>query len=125
MRTIREDLGPPTIVEVQIGPMPKNILDRAPQVKVKFSDGTSKTLFSFYPDEISFEEKELLGMTEGQAHQLRHNKDVDYLRERTQQDFSSPYFHEEEIDEEDKEDNLDDDRYTGMSPRKIMYIDEL
>jgi hypothetical protein len=45
-----------------------------------FDDGTRRDLFSFYPDEIRFDEGELIGLTEFEAHALRHRKDVAYLR---------------------------------------------
>jgi hypothetical protein len=53
-----------------------------PVVTAEFSDGTRKTLFTFYPDEIGFENEggELIGLTEAEAHELRHKKDVAYLR---------------------------------------------
>jgi len=39
-----------------------------------------KTLFSFYPDEISFTESEFVGLTEDEAGKLKYKKDVEYLR---------------------------------------------
>jgi hypothetical protein len=51
-----------------------------PVVQATFDDGTGKDLFSFYPDEIRFDEGELIGLTEPEAHALRHRKDVEYLR---------------------------------------------
>ncbi len=53
-----------------------------PVVTAEFNDGTRKRLFSFYPDEIGFENEgaELIGLTEAEAHALRQKKDVDYLR---------------------------------------------
>ena len=54
--------------------------DPMPKVTVTFADGEVKELFSFYPDEISFTESEFIGLTEAEAHELRHRKDVAYLR---------------------------------------------
>jgi hypothetical protein len=51
-----------------------------PVVTASFDDGTTKELFSFYPDEIRFDEGELIGLTEAEAHSLRRQKDVTYLR---------------------------------------------
>jgi len=45
-----------------------------------FSDFSEKRLFSFYVDELCFSTDELIGLTEAQAHELRHSKDVAYLR---------------------------------------------
>jgi len=51
-----------------------------PVVHVTFDDGTQKDLFSFYPDEIRFDEGELVGLTETEAHELRRQKDMAFLR---------------------------------------------
>lgn len=37
-------------------------------------------IFSYYPDEISFTEEEIVGLTIQEANQLRHDKDVAYLK---------------------------------------------
>jgi hypothetical protein len=75
----------PTIVKAAIGPMPRpmpaGMCDPMPSVTVQLSDGTTKTLFQFYPDEISFTEDEILGLTEEQARRLRHDKDIRWLRD--------------------------------------------
>lgn len=42
--------------------------------------GSSKVLFEFYPDEITFCPAEFDGLTEQQARDLRHKKGVAYLR---------------------------------------------
>lgn len=68
------------IKSVTIGPMPKSMFDKMPTVTATFEDGTVKELFSYYPDEISFYENEFIGLTEAQAHKLRHGKDVAYLQ---------------------------------------------
>lgn len=62
------------------GPMPKGFLDDMPRVTVTFEDGSSKELFEFYPDEISFRPEEFVGLTEEGARKLRHAKDVAYLK---------------------------------------------
>ena len=51
-----------------------------PKVKVQFDNGEEKTLFEFYPDEISFSENELIGLTEEAAHRLRFEKDKKYIQ---------------------------------------------
>lgn len=61
-------------------PMPEGMFDPMPRVNVTFEDDTSKDLFEFYPDELSFRESEFIGLTEEEAIALRHKKDVDYLR---------------------------------------------
>lgn len=71
-----------TIAACKIGPYPKSFADffNTPTVAVTYDDGKEETLFSFYPDEISFCEREFIGLTRDQALQLRHRKDVAYLQ---------------------------------------------
>jgi len=45
-----------------------------------FENGTHKTLFAFYPDELSFQESEFVDLTEEEAQGLRQQKDRSYLR---------------------------------------------
>jgi len=75
----------PVISRCEIGnyprSMPEGILDAMPQVKVQFDDGSEKTLFEFYPDELSFTEDEFIGLTEKQAHELRMKKDIEFLHD--------------------------------------------
>jgi hypothetical protein len=76
----------PRIVRIEFSPPPRpkplGFYDPMPVVTAEFDDGTRKRLFSFYPDEIGFENEgaELIGLTEAEAHELRHKKDVAYLR---------------------------------------------
>jgi len=53
---------------------------KKPEVIVTFEDGTTKKLFDFYPDEISFRAEEFVGKTEEEGRALFHRKDVAYLR---------------------------------------------
>ena len=73
-----------TIISCRIGPyprpMPEGLSDAMPSVHVTFDDGTTKTLFTFYPDELSFSEREFIGLTEEEARELHSKKDVTYLR---------------------------------------------
>lgn len=72
------------IVAVVIGPFARNWMESMtiglPKVHAKFDDGTEKELFSFYPDELSFSEREFIGLTEDQARDLRTRKDIAFLR---------------------------------------------
>jgi hypothetical protein len=61
-------------------PMPEGKFDPMPEVIATFEDGTTKTLFSFYPDEVSFTPSEFVGLTEEGAHSLFQKKDTAYLR---------------------------------------------
>ncbi len=61
-------------------PMPQGMLDPMPEVIATFEDGSTKTLFSFYPDEVLFRASEFIGLTEEEAHSLFQQKDTAYLR---------------------------------------------
>jgi len=61
-------------------PMPQGMFDPMPEVIATFEDGSTKNLFSFYPDEVSFRESEFVGLTEEEAHSLFQRKDTSYLR---------------------------------------------
>lgn len=67
------------ITKARIGPMPRTLFDPMPNVTVTFDDGAIETLFSFYPDEISFTESEFIGLTEEEARRLKGKKDHAYL----------------------------------------------
>ena len=68
------------IVECTITAQPKGWLDPMPRVIATFEDGTTKELFEYYPDEISFTEKEFIGLTEDEARHLKFVKDKNYLQ---------------------------------------------
>ena len=61
-------------------PMPQGMFDAMPEVIATFEDGSRKSLFSFYPDEVSFRVSEFIGLTEPEAHSLYQKKDISYLR---------------------------------------------
>jgi hypothetical protein len=61
-------------------PMPLGMFDAMPEVIATFEDGSTKTLFTFYPDEVSFHASEFIGLTEQEAQSLFHQKDTAYLR---------------------------------------------
>ena len=46
----------------------------------EMSDGSEVELFSYYPDEISFQPFEVVGMTKREASQVFVQKDTAYLR---------------------------------------------
>jgi len=50
------------------------------KVLAHLNDDSTSHLFSFYPDELSFTEQELIGLTVREAIDLFHHKDTDYLR---------------------------------------------
>ena len=61
-------------------PMPEGMFDPMPEVVATFEDGSTKCLFSFFPDEVSFQQSEFTGLTEEEAHSLFQRKDTTYLR---------------------------------------------
>jgi hypothetical protein len=77
----------PVIVSAEIGPMPRpmpeGMLDPMPVIRATFADGQTRELFRFYPDEITFEPGEFVGLTFQAACQLRFKRDVDYLQSHT------------------------------------------
>jgi hypothetical protein len=70
----------PVIIDCKIGPYPKSFADPMPVVNVTFDNHTTKDLFSFYPDELRFDEKEFIGLTEMEARKLRTDRDIAYLQ---------------------------------------------
>lgn len=72
------------ITSVEIGPMPRpmpeGMFDDMPAVTATFDDGSTKKLFKFYPDEISFTASEFVGLTEQEARDLKQRKDKTFLR---------------------------------------------
>lgn len=68
------------IVNIRIKPVTKTILSNTAGVIATFDDGSIRSLFSFYPDEISFEAAELIGLTEAEALELHHLKDEAFLK---------------------------------------------
>jgi len=49
-------------------------------LKATLSNGEEVELYSFYIDELSFSNSELVGKTVDEAHALRQKKDTEYLR---------------------------------------------
>lgn len=68
------------IVSARITDLPKSIGDPLPQVWATFRDGTDKMLFTYYPDEISFEAQDFIGLTEEEATVFKFGRDRAYLR---------------------------------------------
>lgn len=73
-------MNKPRILKAEISPMPQSMFDPMPTVTAHFDNGEAKTLFSYYPDEISFQPSEFVGLTEDEARSLFHRKDVAYLQ---------------------------------------------
>jgi hypothetical protein len=67
------------ITEARITALPTNLFGPMPEVFVTVG-GVEQKLFSFYPDEITFVASEFVGLTIDEVRELRHKKDVAYLR---------------------------------------------
>lgn len=72
---------PRVITSVVIGPMPVGICDPMPKVTATFDDGTTKVLFEFFADELSFNEDEFIGLTLEEGVEMKATKDGSYLSE--------------------------------------------
>lgn len=68
------------IVKAHITKMPRSYFDPMPRIYVELEDGSTELLFEYYPDEISFTEKEFIGLTVEEARHLKFKKDKDYLQ---------------------------------------------
>jgi hypothetical protein len=68
------------IVAASITPLSIGPFDPVPAVLVKLEDGSEKLLFRYYPDELSVTADEVVGLTDGEALDLEHRKDVACLR---------------------------------------------
>jgi hypothetical protein len=67
-------------ISVMPRPMPEGMGDEMPVVYVKVDGLAEQALFSYYPDEISFQASEFIGMTLEEANTLFSNKSLAYLR---------------------------------------------
>ena len=62
-------------------PMPQGMFDPMPEVHVTLeNERTEHYLFTYSPDELSFTEKDFIGLTLSQAHQLKFGRDKAYLQ---------------------------------------------
>ena len=50
------------------------------EVHAAFDDGSEGKVLEYYPDEISFTEDELIGLTMMQAYELKRQKDIRYIQ---------------------------------------------
>ena len=68
------------ITHARITAMPQGFGDPMPKVVVRVDEGEEVVLFDFFPDEISFQPNEFIGLTRDAAFELKRRKDVEYLR---------------------------------------------
>lgn len=69
------------VVKCRITEQPKSLFDPIPRIYVTL-EGTDEEiyLFSYYPDEVSFTESELIGLTIEECHTLFGKKDREFLK---------------------------------------------
>lgn len=67
------------VTSARITPMPEDLFDPMPEVWVTLEDGREIFLFDYYPDEISFNPKEFVGLTMDECRTLKGKKDKTYL----------------------------------------------
>ena len=68
------------IIACEITAQPKALFDPMPKVIVTLEDGSVDELFEYYPDEISFTEKEFVGLTLEEGRHLKFLKDRNFLK---------------------------------------------
>lgn len=68
------------IISARITTMPVRLSDPMPQVWVTIENGEEQLLFEYYPDEISFQTQEFIGLTIDEARHLKFVKDKQYLQ---------------------------------------------
>lgn len=69
------------IVKCRFTPMPKSLFDKMPEIWVTLEgEDTEQFMFSYYPDEVSFSESEIVGRTIAECRNLFFNKDKRYLQ---------------------------------------------
>lgn len=80
--TVSETRRDPVISRCRIEPAPD--VFTLPQVWVMYGDSTTEQLlFRYVPDEVSFTEAELIGLTADESRQLKFAKDRAYLQRET------------------------------------------
>ena len=68
------------VVSVRITEQPKSLFDPIPRIYVTLEGSSEEIyLFSYYPDEVSFTESELIGLTIDECRSLFGKKDRKYL----------------------------------------------
>ena len=69
------------IIKCRITPQPKSRFDPIPQIFVTLEgESDEQFLLEYYPDEISFTEQEITGLTISEVRTLHFQKDKRYLQ---------------------------------------------
>ena len=67
-------------IDPYFSPIPQIMFNQMQEVKVQLSNGENVKLYTYYPDEITITESELIGRTVDQAKRLKFEKDVRSLQ---------------------------------------------
>lgn len=67
------------VISARVTRDPYNLLDPIPEVYVTTEDGNEEFLFDYYPEEISFTPKELIGLTIEECYHLKNTKYNEFL----------------------------------------------
>jgi hypothetical protein len=70
-------------ITAQPRPMPEGMFDPMPDVYLTLEDGTEVHAFQYYPDEISFNPEEFVGLTVDEARRRKFVKDAAFLDPRS------------------------------------------
>ena len=69
------------IIKCRITPQPKSLFDPIPKIFVTLKgEDDEQFLLEYYPDEISFTEQEITGLTISEVRTLHFQKDKRYLQ---------------------------------------------
>lgn len=69
------------IVKTSISNLPNSPFSPLPGVNATFSNGVTKRLFSFNPDDLNFKNNnEFIGLTEVEASNLMFDKNISFLK---------------------------------------------
>ena len=73
--------GTPTVLaDAKITELIRDVKDGDCALSAIFDDGSTRKLFSFFIDELAFFDADLIGKTEGEAHQLHHARTIAYIQ---------------------------------------------
>lgn len=67
------------VIRCRITKKPKRLFQPLPKVYVTLENGNEIFLFDYYPDEISFEPSEFIGLTIEECKKLKRQKDTFYI----------------------------------------------
>lgn len=70
------------IRRVIFSPIPSSVFGPKPFIDAEYDDGSVGRLLSYYADEVSFTDTELIGLSRGEAHDLLRQKEGEFRARR-------------------------------------------